>query len=392
MGLPHTADIVNLAHTNLIIFAASGKLFIQEVIAMAKFVSVKELAESWGISERTVRNYCAEGKIDGAIRIGKSWAIPDDARRPERSSGESLPNDLLGRLRAEQAASIRGGIYHKIQIDLTYNSNHIEGSRLTHDQTRLIFETRTITTDGTSVPVDDIIETANHFRCIDTIIDNANRPVTEGLIKRLHLILKSGTLDSRKGWFAVGAYKRYPNTVGNVHTSSPDAVERDMKELVARYAAIGTPSFDDLLAFHHDFETIHPFQDGNGRVGRLILFKECLRAGIVPFIISDDIKHFYYRGLREWEHERGYLRDTCLLAQDNFKSMLDYFGIETVRPADKPKLDPSRRERKMEEPDRSGTIKGAAIAAKRLAQPEALANEGGFDINCPDTGRRGPRR
>ena len=297
-------------------------------------VSVRELAEQWGVSERTIRNYCASGKIAGAILVGKTWVIPSDVVRPQRQSNDKLPTGLLDRLRLEKRTGVHGGIYHKIQIDLTYNSNHIEGSKLTHEQTRLIFETRTIGTyDGSALPVDDIIETANHFRCIDAVIDNANRPLTEGFIKRLHSILKSGTSDSRKEWFAVGAYKKYSNAVGDTPTTAPEDVEASMVKLLAGYSAKGRLTIDDLIAFHHDFEAIHPFQDGNGRVGRLILFKECLRTGIVPFVITDDIKHFYYRGLREWKHERGYLRDTCLLAQDNFKNTLDYFGIDYEKPS-----------------------------------------------------------
>lgn len=237
-----------------------------------------------------------------------------------------MPKDLLSRLRAEKKAAIKGGIYHKVQIDLTYNSNHIEGSRLTHDQTRYIFETNTIGS-GENIRVDDVIETANHFRCIDLIIDSAAYAPSESFIKQLHAVLKNGTSDSRLNWFAVGDYKKMPNEVGGKETAEPKEVPAKMKALLADYHSKKTLNFDDLLDFHWRFESIHPFQDGNGRVGRLILFKECLRNGIVPFIISDDLKMFYDRGLQNWPSEKGYLRDTCLTAQDQFKKTLDYFSV-----------------------------------------------------------------
>ena len=220
-----------------------------------------------------------------------------------------------------------GGIYHKVQIDLTYNSNHMEGSRLTHDQTRYIFETNTIGVTDAAVNVDDVIETANHFRCIDLVIDQAGAALTEKLIKELHFTLKTGTSDSRKDWFAVGEYKRLPNEVGGNDTTLPENVAGEMRRLLADYNALPVKTFEDIVAFHVAFERIHPFQDGNGRVGRLILFKECLKHGIVPFIIEDDLKYFYYRGLAQWDQEKGYLMDTCLTAQDRFKVYLDYFRI-----------------------------------------------------------------
>ena len=234
---------------------------------------------------------------------------------------------LLPRLQAERAAQIHGGIYHRIQIDLTYNSNHLEGSRLTHEQTRHIFETNTIAAENGAIRVDDVVETVNHFRCIDMIIDSAAAPPTERLIKALHATLKRGSSDSRHDWFAIGAYKRLPNEVGGRETTPPEQVAGEMKRLLAAYRRGRAKTFDELLDFHHRFEVIHPFQDGNGRIGRLILFKECLRFGHVPFIITEDLKLFYYRGLQEWPRERGSLRDTCLTAQDRFKAMLDYFRI-----------------------------------------------------------------
>ena len=231
-------------------------------------------------------------------------------------------------LREQKAMNLKGGIYHKTQIDLTYNSNHIEGSRLTHDQTRCIFETNTIGITGESLNVDDIIETANHFRCIDTIIERAYEPLTEALVKELHRTLKSGTSDSRKEWFAVGEYKRLPNEVGGSETTPPEEVESRMKALLEDYNSEEHKDFERILDFHHRFESIHPFQDGNGRVGRLVMFKECLANGHVPFIITDELKLFYYRGLQKWPQVRGYLLDTCLTAQDNYKAVLDYFKIE----------------------------------------------------------------
>jgi Fic family protein len=294
-----------------------------------KYLSVSETAKRWNLSERSIRNYCAEGRIEGAFLTGKTWNIPEDALKPQRvNQKDDMPKDLLSRLRVEKKAAIKGGIYHKVQIDLTYNSNHIEGSRLTHDQTRYIFETHTIGFDGESVRIDDIIETVNHFRCIDFIIEQAERQLTESLIKELHLILKTGTSDSRKEWFAVGEYKRLPNEVGGNATSNPENVHRDIKALLKEYNSKKHKTFEDILEFHQRFEAIHPFQDGNGRVGRLIMFKECLANGFVPFIITDDLKLFYYRGLQEWNHVREYLLDTCLTAQDNYKILLDYFKIK----------------------------------------------------------------
>lgn len=221
-----------------------------------------------------------------------------------------------------------GGIYHKTQIDLTYNSNHIEGSRLTHDQTRYIFETNTIGIENEVINVDDVIETTNHFRCVDLIIDNGKSVLTEKFIKELHPILKSGTSDSRKDWFAVGDYKRFPNEVGGMETVLPEEVAGKMKALLKEYNSKDEKSFDDILDFHVQFERIHPFQDGNGRVGRLIMFKEWLKNNIVPFTIDENLKLYYYRGLKEWGREKGFLRDTCLTVQDKYKVYLDYFRIE----------------------------------------------------------------
>jgi Fic family protein len=293
-----------------------------------EFISVSEAAKRWGVSERSVRNYCAQGRITGAFLTGKTWNIPTTAEKPDRLNKHvDMPKTLLDVLRAEKAAKLHGGIYHRVQIDLTYNSNHIEGSRLTYDQTRFIFETNTIGMSDGAVKVDDVVETANHFKCIDMVIDSAAHVLSEAFIKQLHATLKSGTSNSRQDWFAVGDYKKLPNEVGGMDTAQPEEVASQMKKLLSEYNANKEKSFDDLLDFHYRFERIHPFQDGNGRVGRLVLFKECLRNNIVPFIIDEDTKLYYYRGLKEWERERGYLRDTCLAAQDKFKKYLDYFRI-----------------------------------------------------------------
>ena len=291
--------------------------------------TVAEMAHLWGISERTVRNYCAEGRIDGAELIGKTWRIPADTVRPGRRRLKQ-PDTLLEILREQKRSNQHGGIYHKLQIELTYNSNHIEGSRLTHEQTRYIFETNTIGFENEAVNVDDIVETVNHFRCIDCVIENADKPLTESFMKELHKMLKTGTADSRKEWFAVGKYKKIANEVGGTPTVEPDKVPVRMKKLISWYDGLKEVSLEDIIDFHYQFEEIHPFQDGNGRVGRLIILKECLRYDIVPFIISDDLKMFYYRGLKNWTKERGWLMDTILTAQDRFKTYLDYFQINNL--------------------------------------------------------------
>ena len=293
-----------------------------------RYLSVTEIAKKWNVSERSVRNYCAQARVPGAFLTGKTWNIPENAEKPERSNKKKeQPVTLLDILQEQKASKYSGGIYHKTQIDLTYNSNHIEGSRLTHDQTRYIFETNTIGITGNSVNVDDIVEASNHFRCIDMVIENANGALSESFIKELHRVLKSGTSDSRLSWFAVGDYKKLPNEVGGRDTALPEDVAPQMKALIKSYNAEKKKTLEDILDFHYRFECIHPFQDGNGRVGRLILFKECLKNNIVPFIIDEELKMFYYRGLAEWTRERGYLTDTCLTAQDKFKKYLDYFKI-----------------------------------------------------------------
>lgn len=291
-----------------------------------ELISVSQFAQQHNLSERTVRNWCASGKINGVVLVGKTWSIPADAPLPRR--GKSKVNPLLKYLREEKDSKISGGIYHRTQVDMTYNSNHIEGSRLTHEQTRYIFETNTIGITDESINVDDIVETTNHFRCIDLIIDRAEEKLSEPFIKELHRILKAGTSDSRKSWFNVGEYKKLANEVGGSATCPPEEVHARMKALLSSYNAKTPKSLEDIIDLHQKFEAIHPFQDGNGRVGRLVMFKECLSNGIVPFIITEELKLFYYRGLREWGHVNGYLMDTCLSAQDSYKAILNYFRIK----------------------------------------------------------------
>lgn len=294
-----------------------------------KYISVSEFAKKWNLPERTVRNYCATGKIKDTFLTGKTWNIPENAILPPKGNTKEFSNNpLLNILKEQKDMKLKGGIYHRTQVDLTYNSNHMEGSKLTHDQTRFIFETNTIGITDESINVDDIIETSNHFRCIDSIIDKAKNKLTEAYIKELHILLKSSTSDSNKDWFRVGDYKKFPNEVGGMDTCPPEKVHEQMKELLNKYHAKKIKTIEDIIEFHQNFECIHPFQDGNGRVGRLIMFKECLANNIVPFIIDEDLKWFYYRGLHEWENVQGYLIDTCLTAQDKYKAILERFDIK----------------------------------------------------------------
>lgn len=292
------------------------------------FCSVQEMAKKWGISERSIRNQCAAGRVDGAVLMGRTWKIPADAEKPQCCrKGERCRTPLLERLQQEQAARQTGGMYQYLQIELTYHSNRIEGSGLTQGQVRSIYETNSIGITEEPVVVDDVIEAVNHFQCIDRIIQRASEPLTEEFILKLHKILKTGTSDSRLDWFAVGAYKKVPNEVGGRDTTPPQEAPGAMEQLLIEYHSNREKQLEDLIDFHVRFEHIHPFQDGNGRVGRLILFKECLRYGVVPFVIQDDLKMFYCRGLSQWGRENGYLLDTCLAAQDRFKKYLQYFGI-----------------------------------------------------------------
>ena len=298
-------------------------------MSKVNYISVEEASQNWQISERSVRNYCAQGRVEGALLEGKTWKIPSNAQKPDRKPRHfSAEKTLLAFLKREKDAGLKGGIYHKIQIDLTYNSNHIEGSKLTHDQTRYIFETKTLGVTDKAVKVDDIVETINHFRCIDLVIEGAHTKLTESFIKQLHFILKSGTTDSQKSWFKVGDYKMLENEVGGSETTKPAEVAGAIKALLKEYNSKSKITFDDILDFHVRFESIHPFKDGKGRVGRLIMFKECLKHNIVPFIITEELKMYYYRGIKNWKTERGFLRDTCFTGQDAMKTTLDYFGIK----------------------------------------------------------------
>ena len=294
-----------------------------------KYLTSYEISKIWGVSKRSVRNYCASGRVVGAFLNGKTWMIPENATKPDRQVRHNYKTpSLLDVLLREEENSVKGGIYHKLQIELTYNSNHIEGSQLTHEETRYIYETKTIGVDNKTIKVDDIIETVNHFRCVDLAIVLAKRKLSESFIKQLHLILKTGTSDSRKPWFMVGDYKLLANEVGDRITTDPKQVKEEMKKLVDSYNKKDSHTFEEIVEFHVKFERIHPFQDGNGRVGRLIAFKECLKNNIVPFIILDSKKDFYYRGLNNWDREHGWLIDTCLDGQDTVKTYLDYFGIQ----------------------------------------------------------------
>lgn len=293
-----------------------------------KYVNSKEIALKWRLSERSIRNYCGLGRIPGAYLEGKTWMIPENSNKPTRNIRHSVKkNCLLDVLKREKESSIKGGIYHKLQIEMTYNSNHIEGSKLTHDQTRYIFETKTIGVQNENINVDDLIETVNHFSCIDLAIDLAKKKINESIIKQFHFVLKTGTSDSRKNWFRVGDYKLLENEVGDMPTTKPSNVKKEINELLNWYNSIEKVELNNIIEFHQKFEKIHPFQDGNGRVGRLIMLKECLKNNIVPVLITDEYKMYYYRGLKEWNNERGYLIDTCLFGQDIMKKILDYYHI-----------------------------------------------------------------
>ena len=286
-----------------------------------KYITVEEAAKKWGKTARNVRLRCQKGHVVGATFEGRSWLIPAEALDPGQSTRRKLrAKSIWEVLKAEKRSQTKNGIYHRLQIDFAYNSNHMEGSRLTHEQTRWIFETKTIGSLGEDTPVDDVVETANHFRCLDIVIETAGAALTESYIKRLHAQFKSGTSDSRKAWFAVGEYKRLDNVVGERETCTANEVPRRMAALVKEYAASGK-TLEDIIDFHVKFETIHPFQDGNGRVGRLLMLKECLKSGIMPFVIAEGLRKFYYLGLDEWrQNRRARLMDVCLTGQDVFKA------------------------------------------------------------------------
>ena len=296
-----------------------------------QYLTVGEAAKKWQVSVRSVQNACKNGRIPGVNLLGKSWMIPAEAERPERKPrAKGRPSTILAALKAEKRARIKGALYHRLQIDFTYNTNHIEGSRLTHDQTRWIYETMTIGKLSSDIPVDDLVETVNHFRCIDLVIESAGAALTEKYIKMLHTQLKTGTSDSRKEWFAVGDYKKLDNVVGDMETCPAAEVKAEIGKLLQWYAQSGK-TLEDILDFHVRFERIHPFQDGNGRLGRLIMLKECLKNGFTPFVISENIKQFYYLGLQDWRFgRRARLRDTCGTGQDVFKLGLKNFGYDNL--------------------------------------------------------------
>ena len=292
-----------------------------------KYMTVAEAARKWSLTPRSVQIHCEKGHVTGATLLGKAWRIPADAVRPKRKPrAGGMPSSIHAALKAEKRGRISGGLYHWLQINFTYNSNHMEGSRLTHEQTRWIFETKTIGDLPSDVPVDDVVETVNHFRCVDLVIESAGAALTERYIKRLHAQLKSGTSDSRKEWFAVGDYKRLDNVVGDMETCPVKEVHGEMVKLLAWWKN-AEKTLENLLDFHVRFEQIHPFQDGNGRVGRLILLKECLKHDITPFVIAENMRKFYYLGLREWRlGSRLRLLDTCRTGQDVFILALQKFG------------------------------------------------------------------
>ena len=288
-----------------------------------KGITKTALTQALGISSRTIAKIAKGEKLSGNTLQRIAGYLGCDAGLLCK---EKSDNAILQLLREEKEAGISGGLYHELQVRMTYNSNHIEGSRLSEDQTRLIFETNTIDV-GDGVSVDDILETVHHFRAIDYVIDTAEQELSEEIIKHLHYILKHDTKDSRLSWFSVGDYKKRANVVGGHETARPKDVPAKMKSLLGEYNSKPLPAIDDVIVLHAEFEHIHPFQDGNGRVGRLIALKECLHHNIIPFIIEDSKKHFYYRGLSEWRNEKGWLTDTCLDGQDAFLRLLDMLDI-----------------------------------------------------------------
>ena len=288
-----------------------------------KGLKKSDLTQNPGISSRTVAKL-AKGEKLSRLTLQKiaDFLICDVTDLYRVVSA----NPILQRLREEKSTKMSGGLYHELQVRMAYNSNHMEGSRLTEEQTRMIYETNTIDT-GDGIPVDDILETLHHFRAVDYVIDVAEEPLTEEIIKELHYMLKHDTKDAGLSWFAIGDYKKRPNVVGGKRTAEPGEVAEKMRVLLAGYNEKSPVSLHDIIAFHAAFEQIHPFQDGNGRVGRLIILKECLRHNVVPFIIEDSKKSFYYKGLANWNREKGWLTDTCLDGQDTFKRLLAMFEV-----------------------------------------------------------------
>lgn len=287
-----------------------------------------EVAEVLGVKPATISKYEAgtlEPNIESLKRLAELFEVSVDELLKEDEFDVSKIN-VLEVLREQKEMKLKGNLYHNTQIIFAYNTNHIEGSKLTEDQTRYIYETNTLLTEKESITnLDDIIETANHFKLVDYMLDVADKELTEEMIKEFHKILKEGTSDSRKDWFNVGDYKKLANEAGNMKTTLPKNVQKDMIKLMQWYNSLGKVKIEDIIEFHYRFECIHPFQDGNGRVGRIIMFKECLKNNIIPFIILDKDKLFYYRGLKEYKTEKGYLIDTCLNAQDQYTKMIVYY-------------------------------------------------------------------
>ncbi len=293
-----------------------------------KFVNIEIIAKKWSISPRTVRYYCELRRIPNARLVGGVWFIPEDAVKPERSNSVSVGNNILYWLLQERKVKLAGRIYEWIQVNLAYNSNKIEGSQLSQKQTQSLYTTNTLGPTSKNTNVDDIIETKNHFTCFDILLDTMSYPLDEKLIKRLHRVLKSNTSQAQKEWFNVGEYKEFPNQVGGKETTAPKLVPEAMNNLLSWYNSIKDKTLEEILEFHYRFECIHPFQDGNGRVGRLIMFRECLKNNIVPFIVFDKIKAQYYEGLSKWKTDKTKLIDVCLKCQEEFKKPLDYFEIQ----------------------------------------------------------------
>ena len=293
-----------------------------------KKITQVEVAEILGVKPATISKYEAgalEPNIESLKKLAELFEVSVDELLKEDEFDFSKIN-VLEVLREQEEMQLKGNLYHNTQIIFAYNTNHIEGSKLTEDQTRYIYETNTLLTEKESITnLDDIIETANHFKLVDYMLDVADKELTEEMIKEFHKILKEGTSDSRKDWFNVGEYKKLANEAGNMKTSLPKNVQKDMVKLMQWYNSLEKITIENIIEFHYRFECIHPFQDGNGRVGRIIVFKECLKNNIVPFIILDKDKLFYYRGIKEYKNEKGYLIDICLNAQDQYKEMIKYY-------------------------------------------------------------------
>ncbi len=291
----------------------------------------RDIAEILEVEPGTISKYesgIIEPNIQSLKRLAETFNITVDELIKDEKKFDITKINVLEILREQKELKLKGNLYHNTQIIFAYNTNHIEGSKLTEDQTRNIFETNTILFEGETIAnVDDILETANHFKLVDYMLDIADKKLTEDIIKKFHKILKEGTMDSKKSWFNVGEYKQLANEAGSMKTSSPKQTPKDMQKLMEWYNSLTKITIKDIIEFHARFEKIHPFQDGNGRIGRMIAFKECLKNNIIPFIILDKDKLFYYRGLKEYQNktEKGYLIDTCLNAQDQYANIIEYY-------------------------------------------------------------------